>query len=1075
MRLPRSLRWAAAATAVLLGLLAVDLATGPDVLVIALYGIAPLVASLGAGWRTTAVVAVAALAIAATSRTAFDDMDTTNGAVFVFTVAVLGALACCAALVRTRREASAARAGLLAEVGELLAKTRDPRAKLGAVAAAAVPAVADRCTIDLTAASGDPVRAVAVPRTPPPAVDQALARVARGATPEASRSELVVPLVARDVRLGALELGVNGSHRRFGADDRALAEELARRCAVALDNARLVVEAHAAGSELHEAYGLLDAIFERAPVGLAVLDRGLRYVRINDRMAEINGLSAGEHIGRTVAEVVPEVENAEADLRRVLERGEPLTELEVTGATAAAPGVSREWIVSYWPVRRRDDRRMVGVGAVVFEVTERRAADRAAREQTARYESLLLALSQVGEGMVVLDGDGVLEYANPAFEAICGYSTAELRALPSVFELVVEEQRDAARRRMRVRLEGRTSPGSQLTIRHRDGHPIPMEIAGVPLEVGDGQRIVVVARDVTERARAEAERERLLHRAAFLAEASAAFDAVLDEDATLNALARLSVRELADTCVILLGGSVGAIRRVATVARDPDDEDRLRELVERYPFADRRSHPLLDVLATGRARLVEHPGGADIEAKDERHRELMAKFATQSTLLVPLSARGRTLGVMAVGFNTLVGDDHLSLFEDVGRRAALAIDNARLYEERAQVARTLQHSLLPPVLPHVPGMELAARYHAAGAGNEVGGDFYDCFPTGGGDWALVIGDVCGKGAGAAAVTALARYTVRASATLHSDRPQVVLEDLNDAIRREGRADSRFCTVLYIALKPRADGVTARVATGGHPLPLLMRANGRVETVGRPGTLLGILPDPEIHTTEADLRPGDTLVLYTDGVTEVSPLDDRFGPEILAEFVAGCAGEEAPVIARRIEEQVLEIGGGSVRDDVALVVLRVCPPVGAPFVADGPGVAASAVKLLVLTPEPIDAALLRSALGEEVEGAEVLVISPASNESKVAFWVSDSDEAIEEAETAHVDTVERLEEEGIDAAGDTGESEPAVALQDALATFKADRIVIFSHPEGDRDYREDEGLADAESRFGVPVTHALISR
>ena len=134
-----------------------------------------------------------------------------------------------------------------------------------------------------------------------------------------------------------------------------------------------------------------------------------------------------------------------------------------------------------------------------------------------------------------------------------------------------------------------------------------------------------------------------------------------------------------------------------------------------------------------------------------------------------------------------------------------------------------------------------------------------------------------------------------------------------------------------------------------------------------------------------------------------------------------------------------------------------------------------MKLLVLTPEPVDAELLRSVLGDEVEGAEVLVVSPASSQSKLAFWVSDSDEAIEEAEEAQIETVERLEEEGVDAAGDTGESDPAVALQDALATFRADRIVIFSHPEGDRDYREDEGLADAEDRFGVPVTHALISR
>jgi hypothetical protein len=134
-----------------------------------------------------------------------------------------------------------------------------------------------------------------------------------------------------------------------------------------------------------------------------------------------------------------------------------------------------------------------------------------------------------------------------------------------------------------------------------------------------------------------------------------------------------------------------------------------------------------------------------------------------------------------------------------------------------------------------------------------------------------------------------------------------------------------------------------------------------------------------------------------------------------------------------------------------------------------------VKVLVLTPEPIDAALLRSALGEEVEGAEVLVVSPAASQSKVAFWVSDPDEAIAEAEAAQEETVERLEEEGVDAAGDTGEAEPALAIQDALATFPADRIVIFSHDEGDRDYREDEGLADAEARFGVPVTHALISR
>jgi nucleotide-binding universal stress UspA family protein len=122
---------------------------------------------------------------------------------------------------------------------------------------------------------------------------------------------------------------------------------------------------------------------------------------------------------------------------------------------------------------------------------------------------------------------------------------------------------------------------------------------------------------------------------------------------------------------------------------------------------------------------------------------------------------------------------------------------------------------------------------------------------------------------------------------------------------------------------------------------------------------------------------------------------------------------------------------------------------------------------------VDAEMVRKTLGEDIGDAEVLVVSPATNQSKLAFWVSDPDEAIAEAEAAQEETVERLEEEGIDAAGDTGESEPALAIQDALATFAADRIVIFSHP--DRDYREDAGLADAEARFGVPVSHTLIER
>ncbi|MEA2293604.1 MAG: hypothetical protein QOE86_1243 [Solirubrobacteraceae bacterium] len=134
-----------------------------------------------------------------------------------------------------------------------------------------------------------------------------------------------------------------------------------------------------------------------------------------------------------------------------------------------------------------------------------------------------------------------------------------------------------------------------------------------------------------------------------------------------------------------------------------------------------------------------------------------------------------------------------------------------------------------------------------------------------------------------------------------------------------------------------------------------------------------------------------------------------------------------------------------------------------------------MKLLVLTPEPIDAGALRTAAGDDATDAEVLVVTPAVNSSPLRFWMSDADDAISSAQAAADDTAEALEEEGVDAVADTGESEPAVAIQDALATFPADRIVVFTHPEGDRDYREDDGLRDAEGRFGVPVTFAEISR
>jgi PAS domain S-box-containing protein len=672
-------------------------------------------------------------------------------------------------------------------------------------------------------------------------------------------------------------------------------------------------EARSATRQAEETLALLDVIFGRAPVGLAFHGLDGRFVRVNDHLAEINGRTPAEHVGRTLAEILPALPEAGDELRRVAETGRPATGVEIRGETPAEPGVERQWVVSYWPVRASADGDLIGVGTVVFDVSDRRAAERALRTQTDRYETLLEALSEVGEGMVVIE-DGRCVYANHAFEQLSGYTFPELIALDSLYELVEEDERAEAERRARLRMERDVVDTTySLAMRRRDGARVMIELAGVPLELAGPparRQLIVVVRDITARRRAEDERERLLARSALLAEASALFDQSLDEERTLRSVAELCVRDLADACLVVLGAYPGPARRAIAVARDPERE---RALAAEPVLEGRDGDPVAEVVRTGAPRV------------------------DGTRVIVPLRARGRALGALAAdvdGLDPAGRADALVLLEDLGRRAALALDNARLYAERNAVATTLQRSLLPPDLPRIPGAQLAARYLASGDGMEIGGDFYDCFATGGDDWALVIGDVCGKGAEAAAVTALARYTLRAS-VLHSRRPAQVLTELNEALLRQG-LDYRFCTVLYASVTPRPGGCDVVLATGGHPLPLVLRSGGAVESAGAPGSLLGIVREPEISEERVSLGGGDALVLYTDGVVEASPADGALGPERLAELLRTCAGADAGAIAEAVEHKALAVQGGRQRDDVAVVVLRVGD--AAQFDEPGPGVA-----------------------------------------------------------------------------------------------------------------------------------------
>jgi len=241
-------------------------------------------------------------------------------------------------------------------------------------------------------------------------------------------------------------------------------------------------------------------------------------------------------------------------------------------------------------------------------------------------------------------------------------------------------------------------------------------------------------------------------------------------------------------------------------------------------------------------------------------------------------------------------------------------------EARARVlAQTLQASLIPPAPPEIPGVDVGAVYRPAGRGDEVGGDFYDVFQLAGGEWAVLLGDVQGKGPRAATVTALARYTVRAAA-IQSPQPSSVMGLLNAALLRQG-AD-RFCTMVYGRVAARADGpVRVRLACGGHALPLLVDRRGQVRTVGAPGDLLGVIEGASWEDAAVELVPGDALVLYTDGISEGRRDGEFYGDGRVRALLARHCADGAQVMATALVDEVVAFQHGLPRDDMAVVVLK----------------------------------------------------------------------------------------------------------------------------------------------------------
>lgn len=285
----------------------------------------------------------------------------------------------------------------------------------------------------------------------------------------------------------------------------------------------------------------------------------------------------------------------------------------------------------------------------------------------------------------------------------------------------------------------------------------------------------------------------------------------------------------------------------------------------------------------------------------------------------PLLLDGQVIGVLEVGRRQAVPFDEadLRLLQLAADRTAIAVDHARVFERERHIAQTLQRSLLPAQMPRIPGVELEARFLPAGRGQEVGGDFYDVIGLGDGRWMLVVGDVCGKGPEAAALTAMVRYTLRAEAA-HEPRPGELLGLLNDAMLSQ-RSDYLFCTAVCALLELSTGRGTLTMAGGGHPMPLLIRRDGHVEPPSEPGgPLIGVWHEAEFAEERFVLAAGDSLIIYTDGLLEAHAPERILPPGALAGLAAGLARQPLPRLVRALESAALGSSIEPVRDDIAIL-------------------------------------------------------------------------------------------------------------------------------------------------------------
>ena len=444
----------------------------------------------------------------------------------------------------------------------------------------------------------------------------------------------------------------------------------------------------------------------------------------------------------------------------------------------------------------------------------------------------------------------------------------------------------------------------------------------------DGSRLgrTVFYRDITAERRASELLQREEAWSTFIAEATTLFSQSFEVETILQQLVRLAVPTLADWCAVSLVDDKGTQTQLAYAHIDPERLETVGRLREKYGTNRDPDRPGEAQVIRDRQPLLMSDIPRELleeSAQDPEHLQILLDLQFRSAMIVPLICRNRVLGAL-----TLISAESGRVFDesdlhramDLATRAAFPIDNARLYAETRVIAETLQKSFLPPELPEIAGVDISARYFPAGEGQLIGGDFYDAFRIDDRRWALVLGDVSGKGLEAATVTTLARHTIRGAA-YSAENPSDALRVLNSALVEQQQTD-RFCTAVYALVEPRFARVRVTISCGGHPPPYVIRNDGTVEPIDCGGTLLGFLDPVSLRDAEIELEFGDKLFLYTDGVLDIRQKRGMFGPEGLEKLLYECSKRGTEASAELLSQRLIELQGGRATDDIAFIMIGV---------------------------------------------------------------------------------------------------------------------------------------------------------